>query len=181
MGPAVDSSIYVLAVCFGSTALIFVITATLNYLRAPASSASCHAHFLLATRIGNLVAVIALLASAFIDDSGYAVAANTIYGLLVINNAAFFLWHFFALTDVSMHIHLLVEIHRAGRISREGLQARYNKDVIIRARIPRLIALHQLSLEGGVLRVAGNTVVTNAKVFALCRAILGIPKRPILT
>lgn len=180
MKPIFDSSVYVLTICLASMVLLFVITAIFNYLRAPTTSASCHAHFMAATKIVNAVAVVALIGSALFGDMGYVLAINVIYGMVVINSAAFFLWHFFALTDVSMHIHLLVEIYRAERISREALYRRYNKEAIIRARIPRLIALHQLSCRDGILRVSGKAVFYNAWLFAVFRIVLGIPKRPVL-
>lgn len=107
-----------------------------------------------------------------------------IYGMylfLVINVYGFVIWNGFAITDVSMHTHLLVEVFRAREISYKKLTTIYNKQKVIAARIPRLLSLGQLIEKEGKLYLNGNTVLLGANVCALFRRLLGIPVRPPLS
>lgn len=100
------------------------------------------------------------------------------YLFLVINVYGFVIWNGFAITDVSMHIHLLVEVFRAEKISYKELTAIYNKQKVIAERIPRLLSLGQLIEKEGKLYLNANTVLLGAKICTLFRRILGIPVRP---
>jgi hypothetical protein len=176
------SDIYTLVTSIAGIILIFVFTILLNYSRRSRTGPSCHAHFMTATRIVNVLVLGGVMTgSVFTDRNVYSSLIDFMYVILVVNCGAFFIWHFFALTDVSMHTHTLVLVCRAGRISPQDLLTKYNKDVIVRARIPRLIAINQLECSRGVLRVVGSTVLRNAKMFETLRGILGIPTRPTST
>ena len=87
-------------------------------------------------------------------------------------------WFVFTVTETSMHAHLLVEIGHEGEIARAELDRRYNKTTIIAARIPRLLELGQLRLEGGRLYLAGSWVLRSALALRVLRRLLGIPPTP---
>jgi len=87
-------------------------------------------------------------------------------------------WFVFTVTETSMHAHLLVEIGHEGEIARAELDRRYNKATIIAARIPRLLELGQLRLDGDRLYLAGSWVLASALVLRRLRRLLGIPPRP---
>ena len=72
-----------------------------------------------------------------------------VFVLVYLNCIVFLNWFLFTLTDVSMHIQLLLQLHRAGSITPEYLITRYNKETILRNRIPRLLALGQLRVKDG--------------------------------
>ena len=103
---------------------------------------------------------------------------GSLYALSYVNCVVFLNWFVFSVTDVSMHVHLLVEIHRHGTIRPEELHALYNKSAIIEARLPRLLELRQLRLEDGRLYVRGSAVLLGARLLVPLRRILGIPPRP---
>jgi hypothetical protein len=107
---------------------------------------------------------------------------DLICGLLFVaiylNCCVFLNWFIFTLTDVSMHIQLMMQLHKRGTASIADLESAYNKDVIVGNRIPRLIELGQLRLENGRLFVTGGSVLLGAWVVALLRRLLGIPVRP---
>jgi hypothetical protein len=98
--------------------------------------------------------------------------------IIYLNCLVFLNWFLFTLTDVSMHIQLLLQVHRAGSITPEHLIARYNKDTIVHNRIPRLLELGQLRMQDGKLYVSGRSVMFGASVCVGLRRILGIPVRP---
>ena len=87
-------------------------------------------------------------------------------------------WFVFTVTETSMHAHLLVEIGHAREITRAELEQRYNKTTIVAARIPRLLELGQLRLEGGRLYLAGSWVLRSALALRVLRRLLGIPPTP---
>lgn len=101
-----------------------------------------------------------------------------VYGLAYLICVIFLNWFVFTLTDVSMHIQLLLKIFAHPNISRRDLLAKYNKDVIISNRIPRLIELGQLELRDGKLFTIGRSVIFGASICLALRYILGLPLRP---
>lgn len=103
------------------------------------------------------------------------------YLFFTINVYGFVIWNGFAITDVSMHIHLLVEVFRAQRISYAELTTLYNKQKVISERIPRLLSLGQLVEKEGKLYLSGNAVLLGANICVLFRRLLGIPARPPLS
>jgi hypothetical protein len=116
--------------------------------------------------VGEGVTAAGEIASGILFMLGYAFCVN------------FLNWFVFTLTETSMHIHLLVEIGLHEPVSLRDLNQRYNKQNIIRARIPRLVELGQLRLENGRLTVVGSWVLQAAKACRLLRRILGIPVQP---
>lgn len=106
------------------------------------------------------------------------VVAGLIFVTLYLGCLVFLNWFIFTLTDVSMHIQLMMQLHKRGSASITELQECYNKNVILGNRIPRLLELGQLRLENERLFLAGRSVLFGASVVALLRKILGIPVRP---
>lgn len=88
-------------------------------------------------------------------------------------------WFVFAVSDTSMHVHLMVEIGREDGIALSELQRRYNKQTIIGARIPRLLELGQLKLRGDRLVLGGRWVLAGAEAARLMRILLSIPPQPV--
>ncbi len=98
--------------------------------------------------------------------------------LIYLNCCVFLNWFVFTLTDVSMHIQLLMQIERQGTLTPESLVTRYNKNAILGNRIPRLLELGQLREENGRLFLHGKSVLLGAAVARIARRILGIPLHP---
>jgi hypothetical protein len=88
-------------------------------------------------------------------------------------------WFVFAVSDTSMHVHLMVEVGREDGIALNELQRRYNKRIIIQARIPRLLELGQLRLNGDRLVLGGRWVLAGAEAARLMRILLSIPPQPV--
>jgi hypothetical protein len=101
-----------------------------------------------------------------------------LFALIYVNSLVFLNWDVFTITDVSMHIQLLMQIHRNRSLTENELVQRYNKHTILTNRIPRLLELGQLRLEDGKLFVTGGSVLFGSAVCVLLRRILGIPLRP---
>jgi hypothetical protein len=104
--------------------------------------------------------------------------SDLVYGGLYLFCVVFLNWFIFTITDVSMHIQLLIQIFRHPGMARDELVGRYNKGVILGNRIPRLIELGQLQQADGRLFVAGNAVLLGSRVCTLLRWILGLPLSP---
>ena len=100
------------------------------------------------------------------------------FGALFLGCVVFLNWFLFTITDVSMHIQLLMQIYEKRLISKATLEEKYNKQVIISNRIPRLLELGQLKLVDGRLYVSGRGVLLGAEMCAMIRRLLGLPSRP---
>ena len=89
-------------------------------------------------------------------------------------------WFIYTVTETSMHTHLLVEIGRDPEgIPLDVLNHRYNKQAILRARVPRLVELGQLRLENGRLLLNGRWVLVGAEICERLRILLNIQPRPV--
>jgi hypothetical protein len=73
----------------------------------------------------------------------------------------------------------LVLVGREDGIALNELQRRYNKRIIIQARIPRLLELGQLRLNGDRLVLGGRWVLAGAEAARLMRILLSIPPQPV--
>jgi hypothetical protein len=87
-------------------------------------------------------------------------------------------WFVYALTETSMHIHLMVEIGRAPGSTRGEIVGRYNKQTIVRARVARLLGLRQLAERDGRFFTTGRWILLSAEACRRLRILLGIPPRP---
>lgn len=103
---------------------------------------------------------------------------DAIYGFVYIFCLIFLNWFVFTLTDVSMHIQILMQIYRNPNITREDLCKKYNKSIILANRVPRLLELRQLELKDGKLFLAGRSVRLGATVCVILRYLLGLPLHP---
>lgn len=89
-------------------------------------------------------------------------------------------WFIFAVSEASMHTHLLVEISREDGLTLTELHRRYNKSKIISVRVSRLIEIGQLRLTGNNrLILGGRWVLVGAEIARLLRILLSIPPQPI--
>jgi hypothetical protein len=170
---------YVLLVCLLGMLFLPVLTAAFNSKdKVQGRDISSHRSSVSATKTVNLAVLVALLLRAATHSFSVICWADFIYAALVINAAAFISWNFFAMTDTSMHVHILTEFYRARDLSKAELLDRYSKNTIVKARIKRLLTLDQLRLRDGKLTIAGRTVLAGAEMCKVFRRVLGIPVRP---
>jgi hypothetical protein len=174
-----SDGMYVLLVCLVGIVLLPLLTAAFNLMdKLRGIDISSHRSAVTATKTANAVVLVALLVHALTQSFSAACLPEFLYAALVVNAAAFISWNFFAMTDTSMHIHILTEFYRAKDLSKAELLDRYSKDTIVRARIKRLLTLDQLRLVDGKLTIAGRAVLAGAEMCKLFRLVLGIPVRP---
>jgi hypothetical protein len=174
-----SDGMYVLLTCLVGLLLLPVLTALFNLKdKAAGKDISSHRSSVSATRTVNVIVLVALLLPAASRSFSDFCWPAFLYAALVINAGAFISWNFFAMTDTSMHIHILTEFYRVKDLSKAELFERYCKDTIVRARLKRLLTLDQLRLQDGRLKIAGRTVLAGAEMCKLFRFMLGIPIRP---
>ena len=107
-----------------------------------------------------------------------AVPSLIVYVLMYMFCINFLNWFIFTLTETSMHIHIVALIARYRSLSQYELYCLYNKDTIIKERIPRLLQLGQLKRKDRRLFLSGSWVLVGAVGCRIMRKILGIPARP---
>ncbi|TSA57511.1 MAG: hypothetical protein D4R39_02270 [Methylophilaceae bacterium] len=116
-----------------------------------------------------------------ISENGFSLEGllfDALYSSLFIFLLTFLNWFAFALTDASMHVQILMQIYQNPGITREDLLNKYNKDIILNNRVPRLLELGQLRLRDGRLFLSGRSVLFGARVCVAVRYILGLPLHP---
>ena len=87
-------------------------------------------------------------------------------------------WFLFTITEISMHIHLLVEIVESGGLTRKKMQERYNKQIVLGVRIPRLLELGQIRILDERYYLTGRWVLLGGQMCTLLRRIVGLPAEP---
>lgn len=100
------------------------------------------------------------------------------FGAIYIACTIFLNWFIFTITDVSMHIQLLMQLFQRGPATVGEMQHRYNKNVILGNRIPRLLELGQLKHVDGKLHLGGQGVLFGAFCCTILRRLFGLPIRP---
>jgi hypothetical protein len=176
---SMSHDVYVLLVCLLGALLLFPLTAAFNFKKwLRGRHFSSYRGTAAATKTVNILVLVALLLPVGIRPPFVGCLLEVLFAALVINVAAFINWFMFAVTDTSMHIHILTEFYRAGVVTKEELFKLYRKDVIVQTRVKRLLAIGQLKLLDGNLRLAGRAVLAGAEVCKLFRFVLGIPVRP---
>jgi hypothetical protein len=159
---------------FFATAVITRAARTTGILVSP--QGAC---FLAGGLIGAVATAIILIWNSREHDVGLMeLAAGLLYMFIFCFCVNFLNWFVFTLTETSMHVHLVVEVSQEEGIELHELQKRYNKQSIIQARIPRLIELGQLRIEGGRLYLGGSWVLRGAMMCRMLRILLNIPPRP---
>jgi hypothetical protein len=166
--------IYVIVVCILSAFAQFALWRRFNSV----PGADAHSNAARATRAAGWIVVLALLATWPWAAHRYDVAIYVVFGVVWLYLTSFLLWFFFAATDTSMHVHLLVETVGREPLTRSELRNHYGKANIIASRVPRLLALGQLTNADGRLRLTGKAVLRGAWIAATARRILGLPTRP---
>jgi hypothetical protein len=107
-----------------------------------------------------------------------AMASLVLYVSVYMFCVNFLNWFVYALTETSMHIHLVALLARYESLSQDELYSLYNKNTIIRVRIPRLLQWGQLKRKDERLVLSGSWVLVGAIGCRILRRILGIPTRP---
>ncbi|OQW92127.1 MAG: hypothetical protein BWK78_02600 [Thiotrichaceae bacterium IS1] len=173
-----------LVILLGSLLSPFLILTTTLFFRGldnvKEKSALLHISCLKATLLSNLMSFIFVISVAIFSISMdfTHILSQVVYMFIIVSGCGFIHWQIFAISESSMHVHLLVEVYKVDKISIPELLNRYNRKTIIASRIPRLLAMGQLVSENGVLEARGEGILLIAKLPAFFRKILGIPVRP---
>ena len=112
------------------------------------------------------------------NHDAIAIASLILYVFAFMFCVNFLNWFIYALTETSMHIHIVALIGHYGSLSHDELYSLYNKNTIITVRIPRLLQLGQLKRKDEQLVLSGSWVLMGAIGCRILRRILGIPTRP---
>jgi hypothetical protein len=141
--------------------------------------AAQNACFLAGLLNGSAILVTSLLLEFKEGNSdAMALASLILYVFAIMFCVNFLNWFVYALTETSMHIHLVALIGQHGSLSPDELHSLYNKKTIIAVRIPRLLQLGQLKRNDDCLVLSGSWVLTGAVGCRILRRVLGIPTRP---
>ena len=174
-----SGGIYVLLTCLVGILLLPLLTILFNLKdKVRSNDISSHRSSVTATKAVNVIVLAALLLPSASHSFSAICLLEFLYAALVINAAAFCIWVVFAMTDTSMHIHILTEFYRTNDLSKAELLVRYNKDTLVKARVGRMLTLGQLRRQDEKLRIAGRTVLLGADMCKVFRFVLGIPVRP---
>jgi hypothetical protein len=107
-----------------------------------------------------------------------ALVSGLVYTVIVHNVLGLLYFDFFNISETSLHMHILLEIAWAGKLSQTTLKERYSAESMIRTRLERMMDLSQVQLKEGRYYLVDRSVLRLTKLFTLWRTILGLPTEP---
>lgn len=107
-----------------------------------------------------------------------ALVSGVVYVVIVHNVLGLLYFDVFNISETSLHMHILLEIAWAGKLSQATLKERYSAENMIRTRLERMTALGQIELKNEHYYLVDRSVLRLAKLFTIWRTILGLPTEP---
>lgn len=123
---------------------------------------------------GYLPVALCLWIFVFSKFAGVRGAAAIAYCLLVYSSIAYTYFHFFNMSETARRIRILYEIYEAGSISSERMTALYKTTDVISIRLERLVAMRQLTYDGGYYAISGRTLLWAGHLIFFWRRLLGL-------
>jgi hypothetical protein len=111
-------------------------------------------------------------------ENPLSLVSGLVYILIVHNVLGILYFDAFNISETSLHMHILLEIAWAGKLSQKTLQERYSAENMIRTRLERMIALGQIQVKNERYYLIDRSVLRLSKLFTLWRTILGLPTEP---
>lgn len=132
---------------------------------------------------GYLVTTLSLFSyciASFIlrGNTYFSLGIGAVYIIIFAACVIFLNWFVFTLTDVSMHVRIAYILYSNGALSPQEIQGLYNKNIILKNRISRLIELGQIREVHGYYVLGRREVLFGAGVCKVLRKLLGIPVSP---
>jgi hypothetical protein len=102
-------------------------------------------------------------------ENPLSLVSGLVYTLIVHNVLGILYFDAFNISETSLHMHILLEIAWAGKLSQKTLQERYSE---------RMIALGQIQVKNERYYLIDRSVLRLSKLFTLWRTMLGLPTEP---
>lgn len=83
----------------------------------------------------------------------------------------------FAISEVSLHMHIMLMVLVHGELSTDAIKARYHKTYMLEERLNRLVKLGQVRVDDGVYHLNGRYFLYGSKIFDIWKMLLGFPTK----
>ncbi len=84
----------------------------------------------------------------------------------------------FAISEVSLHMHIMLMLLVNGSLSATAIKEKYNKRYMLEERLDRLVELGQITLDNdGVYHLKGRKFLYGSKIFDVWKLLLGFPTK----
>lgn len=176
-----DAAFALLLLLLGSTLGICIVHAVLTrVLRFIGRSIAPQLVVLTAILLGNIPIVWLAFNLVFREFAGNFsdIACGITYVVLTYNALGFCYFCVLNLSEGSLHVHILMDLLLSGRMQKDELDARYDVNTMINARVERMIALGQLRGQNGLFVVNNRGLLTVGRVLHIWRKLLKLPLSP---
>lgn len=168
-----QSFLSILIILFISILMIFPLHIILNrFLLLFNIRLSPHTGVLLTILAGNIITQYAIwkLVLLYLISQANFVLWYFVYSLIVYNSFAFLYFFFLTTTETSIHFHIISQIFlHDGKISRGSFREKYNDDLMMQARLERLIDLGQIKESNNKYYIKGKFFLFIANVLSIWR------------
>lgn len=81
----------------------------------------------------------------------------------------------FAISEVSLHMHIILMIYFSKSLSMDAIKKQYSKDYMLTERLQRLIELGQIEERDNRFYLSGNLLLVGSRIFDVWKMLLGFP------
>ena len=142
------------------------------------TAAHTSAAFALATWLVGLLAVVSYATAPYLSRDPLSAACFFLYVIVVYGALAVLYLDIVNIAETSLHMRLLLEIARGGRLSLDSLIARCSAGRMVAERLDRLTALGQVRHVDGRYFLANRSALRLARCVDAWRLVLGLPTSP---
>ena len=121
-----------------------------------------------------IIYVISLLGAKLWEDPLEALACLA-FVFLTLTGFAYMYFATFAISEVSLHMHIMLMILISNKLSIDAVKIQYNKPHMLKERLKRLIDLGQVREEDNFYYLNGRLLLYGSKIFDIWKILLGFP------
>ena len=101
--------------------------------------------------------------------------ACLVFVILTLTGFAYMYFATFAISEVSLHMHIMLMILISKKLSIDAIKIEYNKSHMLKERLKRLIDLGQVTERNNLYFLNGRLLLYGSRIFDIWKILLGFP------
>ena len=127
--------------------------------------------------IGSILIIIYVISllGAKLWEAPLEALACLVFVFLTLTGFAYMYFATFAISEVSLHMHIMSMILLSKKLSIDEIKKQYSKSHMLKERLKRLIDLGQIKEKNNRYYLNGRLLIYGSKIFDIWKIILGFP------
>lgn len=129
--------------------------------------------------IGSIIIIIYAISllGAKLWETPLEASACLAFVFLTLTGFAYMYFATFAISEVSLHMHIMLMILISQKLSIDTIKVEYNKSHMLKERLKRLIDLGQVRERDNIYYLNGRLLLYGSRIFDIWKILLGFPKK----